>query len=175
MLFMMMSLGISITACNRIGNVLGSSQPIRAALVAKVSLVLGAIIGILNCTIIWVFRDSWGYLYNQDVKVVLFVSRVLPVVAVILLFQSIGGVCNGILRGQGKQKIGAVIKVCSYYIIALPIGLLLTFYGGFGLRGLWMGIMIAYIVCFTMEFIVILRTDWNTEVTRCLRRIASHN
>ncbi|KAK9710509.1 ethionine resistance protein [Basidiobolus ranarum] len=173
MLFIMVSLGITIAACNRVGNLIGSAQPHRAALVAKITLAMGTVIGVLNCTTVWALRDSWGYMYNKNEEVVLFVSNILPVVAIILLFQSMGGVCNGILRGLGKQKVGAFIKVGSYYVVALPIGLLLTFYGGFGLKGLWMGIMSAYIVCFVLELIVVMRTDWNVEVRKCLHRISA--
>ncbi|ORX97523.1 MATE efflux family protein [Basidiobolus meristosporus CBS 931.73] len=169
MLFIMIPVGISISASNRVGNLLGSSQPYRAALVAKTSIGLGAMIGLLNCIFLWTLRDKWGYLYNRNEEVVLFASRILPVVA---LFQPVGSVCNGVLRGLGKQKVGAFIKLCSYYLIALPLGLLLTFHCGYGLKGLWLGLMIAYIVCFVMELSVIIRTNWNTEVMMCLYRLA---
>ncbi|ORY03719.1 MATE efflux family protein [Basidiobolus meristosporus CBS 931.73] len=108
MLFVLMSLGITIAACNRVGNLVGSAQPHRASLMAKVALTMGAVVGVLNCSIVWGLRDVWGYLYNHNDDVVAFVSNILPVIAVILLFQSVGSVCNGILRGLGKQKIGAL-------------------------------------------------------------------
>jgi MATE family multidrug resistance protein len=35
--------------------------------------------------------------------------------------------CGGVLRGQGRQHLGAVFNLVAYYVLALPLGLALAF------------------------------------------------
>ena len=48
-------------------------------------------------------------------------------------------VFGGILRGCGKQLPVAVINVCSYYLLALPIGVALVYAADLGALGFWIG------------------------------------
>lgn len=41
--------------------------------------------------------------------------------------------CGGVLRGQGRQHLGAVFNLVAYYVLALPFGLTLAFYFGRGM------------------------------------------
>lgn len=41
--------------------------------------------------------------------------------------------CGGILRGQGRQHLGAAFNLVAYYILALPLGLSLAFKFGQGM------------------------------------------
>ena len=42
---------------------------------------------------------------------------------------------GGVIRGVGMQKVGAMCNLVGYYIIGLPIGLLLMFPAGLGVVG----------------------------------------
>ncbi|CAG8794300.1 17037_t:CDS:1, partial [Racocetra persica] len=55
------------------------------------------------------------------------------------LSDGINVVAQGILRGQGRQNIGALVYAPGYFILGLPIGLLTAFKLGYGLQGLWFG------------------------------------
>lgn len=46
------------------------------------------------------------------------------------------GLTSGILRGAGKQKIGAILNLVGYYGVGLPIGLSLMFAGKLGIVGM---------------------------------------
>ena len=47
------------------------------------------------------------------------------------------GVGVGIVRGTGRQTLGAVIIFVSYYVVALPVGVPLMFATSLGLAGGW--------------------------------------
>ncbi len=49
---------------------------------------------------------------------------------------------GGVLRGSGRQYIGAVVNFIAYYIVAIPIGALLTFKTDLEVIGLWVGMAI---------------------------------
>lgn len=45
------------------------------------------------------------------------------------------GVTGGIMRGVGKQRVGALCTLVGYYFVGLPIGLSLMFLAGMGIVG----------------------------------------
>ena len=42
---------------------------------------------------------------------------------------SLQGVCSGVLVGCGKQHLGAAVNLIGYYILALPLAILLCLSG----------------------------------------------
>ena len=49
----------------------------------------------------------------------------------------------GILRGSGRQALGAVINFVAYYVIGLPLGISLAFAAHLGALGMWIGLATA--------------------------------
>ena len=53
------------------------------------------------------------------------------------------GVISGIIRGSGRQLIGAGVNFVSYYIFGLPVGIVLALVADLGALGVWSGLIIA--------------------------------
>ncbi|GCB82502.1 hypothetical protein scyTo_0021628, partial [Scyliorhinus torazame] len=70
------------------------------------------------------------------------------------------GVCGGVLRGAGKQKLGAIGNLVGYYLIGFPIGISLMFAAKLGVFGLWSGLIICVFVQLTLFLTVIYRINW---------------
>jgi MATE family multidrug resistance protein len=49
-------------------------------------------------------------------------------------------VLAGVLRGCGRQKIGAVINLTMYWGLGLPLSCFMAFKLGLGAMGLWTGL-----------------------------------
>src|SRR6266702_190149 len=81
----------------------------------------------------------YGYLFSDDASVVALVAQVMPLVASFQVADGLAGSCGGVLRGQGRQHLGAAFNLLAYYVLALPVGITLAFRGGYGLQGLWVG------------------------------------
>lgn len=64
----------------------------------------------------------------------------MPPLAVSLIGEGANTVLAGVLRGCGRQKIGAVINLGMYWGIGLPFSCLLAFKMGVGALGLWTGL-----------------------------------
>lgn len=47
---------------------------------------------------------------------------------------------GGILRGAGRQELGALLNLASYWGLGLPAAYLLSSKAGWGLQGLWAGL-----------------------------------
>ncbi len=49
-------------------------------------------------------------------------------------------VLAGVMRGCGRQRIGATINLATYWVLGLPAAVALAFWGGLGAQGLWAGL-----------------------------------
>jgi multidrug resistance protein, MATE family len=82
----------------------------------------------------------------------------------------LNGSQGGALRGAGRQHIGALVNIISYYCLALPLGIYLAF-DGWRLHGLWIGQCVAlYLVGFA-EWAIVAFSDWEKEVRKALARL----
>ncbi|KIK23952.1 hypothetical protein PISMIDRAFT_678674 [Pisolithus microcarpus 441] len=164
------ALGIATSV--RIGNLLGERDVERAKTVVRASFLLIIVLATLFSSVLITFRRSWGYLFNDDPEVVNLVAAVLPLVALVQIFDDAGAVVAGILRARGKQVLGATLNISAYYVIGLPIGLWLTFKRDFGLFGLWWGLNIAMAYASSIGLYICLTTDWDKEVEKVVARLA---
>lgn len=62
-------------------------------------------------------------------------SLMLGKISLMSLFQPLQAVTGGIVRGAGKQMIGAVCNLVCFYFIGLPIGVSLMFPAKMGIVG----------------------------------------
>ncbi|CAG8528697.1 14937_t:CDS:2 [Acaulospora morrowiae] len=162
---------VAVASSNRVGNLLGAGLPNRAKITTNVAFILAANGAACNAILLLFFKDSWGYLFSNDKEVVELVAKILPLAALFQLSDGIGAIGSGILRGQGRQKVVAAIYLSAYYLIALPLGLILAFKFNSGLSGLWWSVTCASINMGIGIFIAVSVTDWNLEVNNCLERM----
>jgi len=81
-------------------------------------------------------------------------------------------VTGGVLRSRGSQSLGALLNFICYYIIGIPLGLILAFVYDFALYGLWIGVAVALLVGSPISVTIVLLTDWNHEIERVQARLA---
>lgn len=74
-------MGIGVVASARIGNLLGSRMPRQAYISTHAAVLLATMLGSVILVALLVTRDSFGYLFSDDAKVVGLVAQVLPYVA----------------------------------------------------------------------------------------------
>ncbi|OSX60072.1 hypothetical protein POSPLADRAFT_1048493 [Postia placenta MAD-698-R-SB12] len=136
-------------------------------------------------TVMLLTKNVFGYLFSDDEAVVDLVSKVMPFVASFQvnvcvigpeppdIADALAGSCGGVLRGQGRQHLGAIFNLVAYYILALPLGITVAFHPRthMGLKGLWLGQDVAlFIIAFGEYAVVWLGTDWDKEVQRSIDR-----
>jgi Na+-driven multidrug efflux pump len=59
-----------------------------------------------------------------------------------IFIDGLQAVGSGILRGAGRQSVGALINLIAFYLLALPLGWYLCFSKGYGVFGLFLGVFI---------------------------------
>ncbi|XP_072446050.1 multidrug and toxin extrusion protein 1-like [Chiloscyllium punctatum] len=155
------SVGYGVSATIHVGNALGASNPQQAVNYAKIALLCIVCIALINSMILGAIRTVVGHVFTSDKEIVQLVAEVIPLSATFHLFDSISGVCAGVLRGAGKQKLGAIGNLIGYYLIGFPIGVSLMFAGKLGVFGLWCGMLICVLLQLVFFLTLIYRINWN--------------
>jgi len=172
-LMFMYSLGISISASIRVGNFLGAGKPRHAALCSRVSLA-SCMVGMSFQAIAFLAaRSYWGYIFTNDEEVVSLVARTIPILASFMVFDGLQGVASGVLRGCGRQKLGAYTNIIGYWLLALPLSFPLAFNAGLGIRGQYLALSVASICICVVFLTAIYRMDWNKHACEATEREAA--
>lgn len=151
---------IAVAASTRIGHFVGSKDIRSAKIATRISFYFATFIALFNFSFIYFGRRYIGSFFTDSEDVL----RTSDVILTLAAFNQIGDAFNvlgaGVLRGQGRQRVGSVLNLVSYYLIALPVGFYFAFPGNKGLVGLWMGLILGVIFLALGEGFVIWRSDW---------------
>lgn len=136
---------LSIATSTRIANLLGAGCVNRAQVVKKSCLFIAIIWGSLDSFLLYYFRHWASRLFSDDETVIKYIVETIPVLVICTTADAPCAVLSGILRGLGRQCVGGYLNLFSYYTIAIPISLVLTFMYDQQLKGLWAGISVGLI------------------------------
>jgi len=132
--------GVGVATSARVGNMLGARNSKGAARSANTAAVLSMVLGAIVLAILMAVKDVYAKIFNDDIRVIKLTADVMPYVALFQIADGLNGSCGGALRGQGRQHIGAIVNIVSYYCGALPLGIHLAWHG-WGLAGLWVSLL----------------------------------
>ncbi|KAI5287530.1 hypothetical protein KEM52_001554 [Ascosphaera acerosa] len=155
---------LSVAGSTRLANLIGAELPAAACLTSRVMFVSGIAIGAFNLLSLCLGRNYIPYLFTSDAEVARLVADVLPVCASFQVVDAMSAICNGILRGVGRQSFGGYVQLISYYVIALPISFVTAFVFGWGLYGVWAGVALGLAIVSAVEIVYIRRVDWDRSV-----------
>ena len=142
----MLPLGISYSASALTGNYLGEGKIDLAKRFASLTIVLDIIATTIIVILMGCFSKGLSELFTKETSVVKIVSDNIWVLLLYIWFDTIHGVQSGIIRGLGLQSYGSIYTLICYYVIGMPLALVLAFYARMGITGLWLGFSIACII-----------------------------
>ncbi|KAK4485564.1 hypothetical protein RD792_008207 [Penstemon davidsonii] len=167
----MIPLGLGSAISVRVANALGAGRAKEARLAVSMATFMVAIESVVAVVVIILGRNVWGYCFSSEENVVSYVSEMMLLIAVTNLVDGLLSVLNGIARGCGWQKIGAIVNLASFYIIGIPLGVFLAFVLHLGGKGLWIGIIAAVFAQTIFLSIITIRTNWDAEAKKATARI----
>ncbi|KAK7380075.1 hypothetical protein VNO78_32452 [Psophocarpus tetragonolobus] len=173
-IFWMVPFGVSAAGSTRISNELGAGNPKAAYLAVKVTMFLSFVVGLVEFVVLMLIRKLWGRGFTNVHKVVTYVTAMIPIVASSAFIDSIQTAFQGIARGCGWQKLGALFNLGSYYLIGVPVAIVLAFVLHMNGQGLLLGLVLALIVQVVCFLVVILRTNWEKEATKAATRVGGN-
>ncbi len=138
----MVPMGMGVACASLVGNSLGAGKKRLAVHIGKISLaavlVLEILIGLLLLLGGSVFVDC----FSNDARVKTVANSAIPFLCLFAVIDGLQGVCSGVLRGAGKQLVGAVANIVAFYGIGLPMAWFLCFTAHLRVNGLMMGIAV---------------------------------
>lgn len=159
---------ISIASSTRIAWFIGAATKSSSLVSMKAGFYIAIAFGCFNATVLFTFRDFFASLYTQDEVVLKIASKVLIIAAFYQINDFLSCISGGVLRGQGRQKIGGILNLVSYYVIALPCAFLFAFYFKLELVGLWLGMIIALFFVSVLQLYFVLTSDWDSIIKECI-------
>lgn len=143
----MVPLGIGAAAATRVGNAIGRGDAAGARRAAFAALLLGAAVMLVSCSAFLAVPAALARLFTDQPDVVAMAALLLPIAGVFQVFDGIQAVGCGILRGAADTKVAMLINLIGYWLIGLPVGIILADTFGLGAEGLWWAFTIGLATC----------------------------
>ncbi len=132
----MPALALGMAGTIRIGFRVGAGEIGQARTTAGIAMSTTALVAILGSLVIFLFRHHMVSAYTSEPAVAALSSTLLLFVMFFLLFDALQATGVGTLRGYKDTKVPMYIALFSYWVVGLPLEVIL----GFGLIGEPMGV-----------------------------------
>ncbi|SCU91785.1 LADA_0F12024g1_1 [Lachancea dasiensis] len=166
----MIPFAVGISSSTRIANFVGARRPECAKIASEVSISCSFFVGLFNCSVLIGCRNLIANIYSKDAEVVHLITELMPLVGVAEIFDSLNAIAGSCLRGQGMQSIGGIVNLVVYYLLAIPLGMVLGWTFDMKLFGLWIGIGTGMFLIGTIEGYLVLFPNWNRILERAEMR-----
>ncbi|PQM34306.1 protein DETOXIFICATION 16 isoform X1 [Prunus yedoensis var. nudiflora] len=167
----MISVGLGSAISTRVSNELGAGRPQGAQLALRVMTIMALSEGAAIATATVLVRYVWGKLYSNENEVIIYVAKMMPLLALSDFLDGFQCVLSGAARGCGWQNLCVLINLGAYYVVGIPTAALFAFILHIGGMGLWMGIICGLLVQVTALVAVNVCTDWYEEATKAANRV----
>ncbi|KAK1577776.1 hypothetical protein Q3G72_024715 [Acer saccharum] len=130
----MVAVGLNAAISVRVSNELGAGHPRSAQFSLFVAVISGFLMGLVFSLILFFTRDQYPSLFSKDKQVRDLVSALTPLLAISLTTDSIQPVLSGVAIGAGWQGVVAYVNIACYYILGIPLGLILAYKYDMGIK-----------------------------------------
>ena len=142
----MVPLGVSAAAAVSVGHAVGAGDPERARRAGWLALGLGTSFMLMAAVAFLVVPRPLLMLYTHDARVLAVGPSLLFIAAIFQIFDGIQTVSTGALRGLGETRFPMLANLVGYWVLGLPLGVVLCFVFKWGVYGLWIGLTLALVV-----------------------------
>jgi MATE family multidrug resistance protein len=142
----MVPLGVSAAATVLVGRAVGRGNPeeVRAAALSALLLGVGFMCG--TALLFLTIPELFARIYSRDPAVIALAATLIPLAGVFQVFDGIQAVSAGILRGVADTRYPMLVGLIGFWLVGLPLSLVLAFSFDFGPPGLWWGLVAGLVV-----------------------------
>ncbi|KAL6903573.1 hypothetical protein ACP4OV_004386 [Aristida adscensionis] len=170
-LMFMVPFGLCTAISTHVSNELGAGQPQAAKLTTRVVICIALCAGLLIGSTMILLRNFWGYAYSNELEIVRYIAKMIPVLAISFFTDGLHSSLSGVLTGCGKQKIGAHVNLGAFYLVGIPMAVLLAFLIHMNGVGLWLGIVCGSLCKLVLLTWITLRINWQEEAIKAKEMI----
>lgn len=133
--------GLSVAAITLVGQSLGEKDYAKAKLYGKLCRLLGVGISLVLSVIFLCFGRNIYQLFTKDPRIIDDGMKIMLTMSLIVLIQITQVIYTGCLRGAGDTVFTAIISGIGVTLIRPFFGYLFCYIAGFGLIGVWIGML----------------------------------
>ncbi|RWR86285.1 Multi antimicrobial extrusion protein [Cinnamomum micranthum f. kanehirae] len=158
----MLTYGFSAAVSTRVSNELGAGNVDKAKNAVSVTLRLSVLLATIVVLSLIFGHNIWATSFSDSQTIIKQFAYMTPFLAISILFDSAQGVLSGVSRGCGWQHLAAWTNLAAFYVIGMPISILLGFKFGLHAKGLWIGLICGLFCQACTLLLITLRTKWST-------------
>jgi len=147
----MVPLGLSMALSVRISSASGARQHERLRKIIVSGWWLGTVWAVIGA-LFFLLCGAWvSSLFIDEAPVIALAAQILVVVGVFQLFDSLQICSVAMLRSLHDTRVPAIMGFFAYWIVGLPVALVLSMKFGFGAVGVWCGLATGlFVACVTL-------------------------
>ncbi|KAH6795263.1 hypothetical protein C2S52_005740 [Perilla frutescens var. hirtella] len=150
-------------ASTLVSNELGAGKPEAARFSVYAVLAVATTEFVIAGIVVYLCRGVLGYAFSEEKEVVDYIEEMVPLVCITIIMDSIQNVLSGVVRGGGWQHIGAYVNLGAYYLVGVPVALVMGFVLQLKVKGLFSGVAAgASVQALSLSLITAL-TDWDKQ------------
>jgi MATE family, multidrug efflux pump len=138
--------GIGAATAVLVGRAIGAGDVAAARRAAAGAILLGGGFMVGTALIFVSFPGTLARWYTLDAGVLSIAISLIVLGGFFAIFDGLQAVCVGILRGIGDTRVPVILSLFGYWLIGLPVSVLLGFRMGRGPEGLWWGLVLGLAV-----------------------------
>lgn len=145
-LIFMIPLSIAMSTTIKVGFSLGENNLAQAKNYTKYAVILGLIIASFTAIFTILFRTPVASIYSEDIAVIHLASNLMLLATIYQFSDTIQVISAGALRGYKDTKSILYITFISYWLVGLPVGIILgsteLIVESLGAYGFWIGFIV---------------------------------
>lgn len=159
----------------RVGNALGAGKAALARLSALSATAAAPLLWLAIAAVLLIpatQRMLIGlFTSGADEQLVAHMRGLIYIVVVLEFFDGAQTVMSGVVSGAGKQAWGFLFNAVAYWLIALPLALLLGFWAGLGVEGIYTGMVGGPLTQCACYAVLLWGLRWEDEAAAAARRV----
>ncbi|OWM73145.1 hypothetical protein CDL15_Pgr001259 [Punica granatum] len=166
-------LGFLIGASVRVSNELGRGNAKAAKFSIKVIMSTSVSIGVFFWIFCLVFDRQIAHIFTSEEDIAEEVASLSVLLAFTILLSSIQPVLSGVAVGAGRQSMVAYVNIGCYYVIGVPLGVVLGYVANLQVQGIWIGMTIGGAMQTLVLGVITYRTNWDEQVLKASKRLGA--
>ena len=142
----MIAYGMQEALTTLVGNCIGANQVKLSKKITLLIVMASSAVFLLISLLLFFTKSLIVSFYTKNSDVSFLVLKTFKYGAFVVFLNGLGRVFAGPILALGMQKFSTISSFVAYYIIGIPISLLLTFYVNMEIVGIWIGLLLAVIV-----------------------------
>ncbi|WOH07036.1 hypothetical protein DCAR_0626465 [Daucus carota subsp. sativus] len=169
---MMIPLAFFAATGVRVANELGAGDGKGAQFATIVAVLHSTIIGLIFAILIMIFRVPLTMIFTSSPDILNATEKLTYLLAFTILLNSVQPVLSGVAVGSGWQSKVAYVNLGCYYLIGIPLGIILGWVFHLGVGGIWGGMIFGGTAVQTIILaIMTIQCNWELEAEKAVNHI----